>query len=223
MIGHGFSHGVHKPATMAVMAAFAEHGGVSAADFRGHGRSAGRSSVGRDETLDLDAVVRWTRARGFAPITVVGFSMGAAVAIRHAAIGLVPGDAVVSVSSPSRWYVRESILMRRLHWLLESPFGPQIGRAIGVRLGQPWFDLPASPVEAIAEITRPVLVVHGTADPYFSPEHARVLQRASRGADLWVEPGMGHGETASTAALVGRIALWSGAVLVSAGRSAADG
>src|SRR3954466_546040 len=58
VIGHGFTHSTNEPVTRAVLAAFAAHGGVLAADFRGHGRSGGRSSVGRDETLDLDAVVR---------------------------------------------------------------------------------------------------------------------------------------------------------------------
>lgn len=213
VIGHGFTHGTEKPATVAVLKAFAEHGAVSAADFRGHGRSAGRSSAGRDETLDLDAVLRWTRARGHSPITVVGFSMGAAVALRHAAIGADPGDAVVSVSSPARWYVRESPPMRRLQYLLESPLRRIIGRAVGVRLGAPWLDLPASPVEAVGAISRPVLLVHGTNDAYFTPAHAMALHRAC-GAEMWIKAGMGHGETATTPDLVARIAAWSSAALI---------
>jgi uncharacterized protein len=209
VIGHGFTHGVHEPATRGVLEMFAHHGPVSCADFRGHGRSGGNSSVGRDETLDLDAVVSWTRARGHNPVTVVGFSMGASIALRHAAFGSTPGDAVVSVSTPSRWYVRESAPMRRLQWLLENPLARPIGLALGVRLGTPWFDLPASPVEAVGAIDRPLLLIHGTADAYFTPAHARVLQRAARSADLWIEPGMGHGESGTTPTLVGRIAQWA--------------
>ena len=209
VIGHGFTHGLREPATRAVLAEFARHGGVAAADFRGHGRSGGRSSVGRDETLDLDAVVHWTRGQGYRLVVVVGFSMGAAVALRHAAVGSSPGDAVVSVSSPSRWYIRESAPMRRVQWLLESPFGLLVGRGLGVRLGEPWFDLPASPVEAIGVISSPTLLVHGTADAYFHPGHVLTLQRASTDAEVWIEPGMGHGETATTSDLVDRIATWS--------------
>ena len=182
---------------------------MAAADFRGHGRSGGRSSVGRDETLDLDAVVRWTRDQGYGRVVVVGFSMGAAIALRHAAVGSAPGDAVVSVSSPSRWYIRESAPMRRVQWLLESPLGLVVGRGLGVRLGEPWFDLPASPVEAVGMISTPTLLVHGTADAYFHPGHVLTLQRASAGAEVWIEPGMGHGETATTTDLVARIAAWS--------------
>jgi pimeloyl-ACP methyl ester carboxylesterase len=209
VLAHGFTHGNGKPATRAAIAAFAQHGAVVAADFRGHGRSGGRSSVGRDEVLDLDAVVRWTRAAGYPSVTVVGFSMGAAVAVRHAALGADRPDAVVAVSAPSRWYVRESVPMRRLHWLLEHPLAVQMGAALGVRLGEPWQDLPPSPVEAAAQVTVPMLLVHGTEDDYFGPPHAIALQDASRSGELWIEPGMGHGETALTPELAARIAGWS--------------
>jgi uncharacterized protein len=210
VIGHGFSHSIDEPVTRAVLTAFTAHGGVLAADFRGHGRSGGRSSVGRDETLDLDAVVRRARDLGYGPVCVVGFSMGAAVALRQAAVGESPGDAVVSVSSPSRWYVRESKPMRRLQWLLENPARRPIGRALGVRLGEPWFDLPVSPIEAVGTITGPLLLVQGTADRYFTSAHARLLRAAAgRSAELWIEAGMGHGEMATSPALVGRIADWA--------------
>ena len=209
VLAHGFTHGIEKPATRAAIEAFAAYGPVVAADFRGHGRSGGRSSVGRDEVLDLDAVVRWTRAAGHPSVTVVGFSLGAAVAVRHAALGADRPDAVVAVSAPSRWYVRESVPMRRLHWLLEHPLAVQMGAALGVRLGEPWRDLPPSPVEAAALITAPLLLVHGTEDDYFGPPHAIALQDASTAGELWIEPGMGHGETALTPALAARIAGWA--------------
>jgi pimeloyl-ACP methyl ester carboxylesterase len=210
VIGHGFTHSTHEPVTGAVLTAFSAQGGVLAADFRGHGRSGGRSSVGRDEVLDLDAVVSRARDLGYGPVCVVGFSMGAAVALRQAAVGRSPGDAVVSVSSPSRWYVRESKPMLRLQWLLENPARRPIGRALGVRLGEPWFDLPISPIEAVGKITRPLLLVQGTADRYFTPAQARLLWAAAGGsAELWIESGMGHGETATTPALVERIAGWA--------------
>ena len=213
VIGHGFTHGIDKPATRAVLTAFARHGGAVAVDFRGHGGSAGRSSAGRDEVLDLDAAVHRTRSLGYSPVTVVGFSMGAAVALRQAAFGQSPGEAVVSVSAPARWYVRESVRMRRVQWLLESPFGPLVGRALGVRLGGAWLDLPASPVEAVGAISRPILLIHGTDDGYFSPAQAIALHEAS-GAEMWIEAGMGHAETATTAGLVDRIVAWSAAALL---------
>ena len=190
----------------------------SAVDFRGHGRSAGRSSVGRDETLDLDAAVAWARARGYGPVAVVGFSMGGAVSLRHAALGASRPDAVVSVSAPARWYVRESSAMRRVHWLLESPLGPPVGRLFGIRLGEPWDELPTSPIETIGQVAVPILLVHGTADRYFGPAHAIALGRAARtAAEVWVVPGMGHGETGTTAETTHRIARWAEAATAGEG------
>jgi len=217
VVAHGFTHGIDKPATQQVMATFATHGGVVAVDFRGHGRSTGRSSVGRDEILDLDAAVRWARELGYSSVAVVGFSLGAAVALRHASHGVDRGDAVVAVSAPSRWYIRETTPMRRVHWLLESPAGPVVGRVLGVRLTRPWEHLPPSPVESMANITVPCLLVHGTKDDYFGPAHAEILRRASGGAaELWIEQDMGHGETGTSAALIHRIALWTTTVITQA-------
>lgn len=218
VLAHGFTHGTAKPATRAAIATFSAHGAVVAADFRGHGRSGGRSSVGRDEVLDLDAVVRWARAAGHPTVTVVGFSMGGAVALRQAALGTDRPDAVVAMSAPSRWYVRESVPMRRLHWLLEHPLAVQLGAALGVRLGEPWQDLPPSPVEVASQITVPLLLVHGTQDEYFGPPHAIALQDASRSGEAWIEPGLGHGETALTPELAERIARWAATNLAGARR-----
>ena len=110
--------------------------GWLAADFRGHGRSGGRSSVGRDETLDLDAVVRWTRDQGYGPgLSSSGSRWAPPSRCGTPPSGSAPGDAVVSVSSPSRWYIRESAPMRRVQWLLEKPVrgtrGPSARRPAG--------------------------------------------------------------------------------------------
>ena len=180
VIAHGFTNATRKPSTQAVIAGFARHSAVVAVDFRGHGDSGGRSTVGRDETLDLDAAVRFARAAGHSPVTVVGFSMGGSVAIRHAAGGADRPDGLVSVSSPSRWYIRETGPMRRVHWLLENPLGVAVGRTLGIRLGVPWPVVPPSPVEMIGDVGVPLLIVHGTADRYFGTEHAMVLHRGCR-------------------------------------------
>ena len=55
----------------------------------------------------------------------------------------------------------------------------------------------------------PPLLVHGDADRWFPPEHARTLRRAScEHAELWVEPGMGHGESGTSPELAGRLVWW---------------
>ena len=211
VIGHGFTNSTAKPFTRAVLDGFADFGGVIALDFRGHGRSAGFGSVGRDEVKDVDAAVRAGREAGYAQVHSVGFSMGASIALRHAVLGRERVDTVTSVSSPSRWYIRETVPMRRVHWLLESPFGPTVARFLGVRLGEAWPVIPETPLEVIHRIApTPLLLVHGTDDHYFSPAHAIALQAAAGPATpLWIEPGMAHAESATTPALVERIATWA--------------
>jgi pimeloyl-ACP methyl ester carboxylesterase len=119
-------------------------------------------------------------------------------------------DAVAAVSAPSRGYIRETTPMRRMHWLLDSPAGPAVGRLLGDRLTPPWEHPPPSPVESMADIAVPCLLVHGTKDDYFGPAHAVALRRASGdAADLWIEHDMGHGETGTSAALIDRIAAWA--------------
>lgn len=210
VVGHGFTNSTRTPATKAVIDGFARHAAVYAADFRGHGHSRGRASVGRDEHLDLDAVVRLARADGYRTVWTVGFSMGASVVLLHAAQGTHRPDRVVAVSAPSRWFIRDTLAMRRVHWLLEHPLGGVTGRLIGVRLGTPWTEVPITPLEAVSRIAPiPLLLVHGAADHYFGPDHALALRAASHGhAQLWIEPGMTHAESATGPDLIDRIARW---------------
>jgi fermentation-respiration switch protein FrsA (DUF1100 family) len=70
--------------------------------------------------------------------------------------------------------------------------------------------IPVPPAEAAAKISPvPLLIVHGDQDAYFPPEHARQLYMAAREPkELWLLPGMGHAEAATSQELVDRIARW---------------
>ena len=217
VLAHGFTGSTAKPALRRVVARVSRTAGVLAFDFRGHGRSGGRTTTGDLEVLDLDAVVRRARELGYRRVATVGFSMGGAVAVRHAAgaaastgdrpVGAV--DAVVSVSAPSRWYVRDTVPMRRVHWLLTTRSGRLVaGSVLRTRVGSGWPVEPESPVQVAGRIPpTPFLVVHGDADPFFDLSHGRALAAAGP-AELWEEPGFGHAETALTPGLVDRIAAW---------------
>jgi pimeloyl-ACP methyl ester carboxylesterase len=218
VVAHGFTGSWRRPSSRAIVTTLVETGGVVSFDFRGHGSSGGRSTVGDQEVLDLDAVVRWARHLGYRRLVPVGWSMGAGVALRHAALyrGV---DAVVAVSGPSRWFYRGTPAMRLLH----RGVGTRIGRgvlAVGYRTriasvgwedtGNSWPEPPDALVGRIAPA--PLLVVHGDRDRYFPVEHARWLVEAARGpAELWLEPGFGHAETAATPELLSRIAAWADA------------
>ncbi|MEY9876071.1 pimeloyl-ACP methyl ester carboxylesterase [Streptacidiphilus sp. MAP12-33] len=212
VVAHGFSGAVERPAVRRAAAVFARYGGVVTFSFRGHGRSGGRSTVGDREVLDLDAAVAWARSLGFARVVTVGFSMGGAVVVRHAALrGGVA--AVAAVSAPARWYYQGTVPMRRLHWVVMRPLGRVVGR-IGLKTRidpNEWTEIPLPPVEAAARVGVPLLVVHGDADPYFPLDHPRSLAEAaaaSPGSELWIEPGFGHAENAATDALLERVARW---------------
>ncbi|MEU3421484.1 alpha/beta hydrolase family protein [Streptomyces murinus] len=213
VIAHGFTGDVDRPHVRRVAAGLARYGAVVTFSFRGHGRSGGRSTVGDKEVLDLAAALAWARGFGHARVATVGFSMGASVVLRHAALHPGTVAAVAAVSSPARWYYRGTAPMRRLHWLVTRPEGRLVGR-YGLRTRihhRDWDPIPLSPVEAVPLIApTPLLIVHGDRDGYFPLDHPRMLADASGGhAELWLEPGMGHAEHAADDALVDRIGDWA--------------
>ena len=94
----------------------------------------------------------------------VGFSMGGAAVIRHAAlVGEQvhghpvnhPVDAVVSVSTGSAWYIRDTRPMRRLHFLVLTRLGRLIAREVfHVRIDpKGWTRSRSSPLDAAARLT----------------------------------------------------------------------
>ena len=219
VLAHGLAVSTRKPTVRRIADRLARHGGVLAVDFRGHGRSGGRTSAGDLEVLDVDAAVAAARGLGYQRVATVGFSMGGAVVLRHAAgaatgrgvLPVEPVDAVVSVSAPSRWYVRDTRAMRRVHWLLETRSGRLVSTAVlRTKIGERWVDVPLSPLEVVGGIPpTPLLVVHGARDEFFGVEHGRALVAAAgERAELWEVAGFGHAEGAATPALVDRIAGW---------------
>jgi len=217
IVAHGFTLSWHKPHLMRVGAALGQGGaGVVMFDFRGHGRSGGRSTLGDLEVLDLDAAIGWARRLGYRRIGTVGFSMGGSVVLRHA--GLIGGaNAVVSVSSPGRWYYRGTERMRWVHYAVERRLGRLVTRQfLRTRVSsRGWAQVPpVPPAEAAARIAPvPLLIVHGDRDLYFPAEHARQLYAAaSEPKELWIIPGMGHAESATSDDLAIRIATWADSV-----------
>lgn len=210
VLAHGFTGSIRRPAVLAAAERLSRHAAVLAFDFRGHGRSTGLSTLGDREVLDVDAAVAAARSQGHRKVVTCGFSMGASVVLRHAALhGGV--DAVVAVSGVSRWYYKDTPPMRRLHWLVERRLGRLVARRFfGTRISPVgWDPVPEAPLEVIGRISPvPLLIVHGDRDPYFPVDHAEALAAAAgQPVELWVVPGFGHAEAAITPELLDRIGL----------------
>ena len=217
VVAHGFTNSVARAPFLRMAGWLRRFGEVRGLDFRGHGRSGGGSSVGGDPELrDVDAAVAAARAEGADAVVTVGMSMGGGVVLRQAALGRNRPDAVVSVSAVSRWYVRDTAPMRRVHWLLETTAGRRLGsRLVRLRLEEPWITPPPAPLQVVGRIApTPVLLVHGDRDQSFPLRHFRALaQAAGPAATVWVVPGFGHAEGGVTAPLVERIGRWASATI----------
>jgi fermentation-respiration switch protein FrsA (DUF1100 family) len=229
VVAHGFTQSIARPGVRDVLAAFSTYAGVVGFDFRGHGRSSGRSTLGHREVLDLDAAVLAARGLGYSDVVSCGWSMGGSVVVRHAALhGGV--DAVISVSGPSRWYYKDTAAMRRVHWAIETRLGRLIARgALRTRISPLGWDPlapPESPVEVVARISPiPLLIVHGDRDHYFPIDHAQALYEAAREPkELWLIEGFAHAETAATPELLDRIGAHLGPLVARGqGRQSSQG
>lgn len=208
---HGFMAHSRHPRAQRIAGWLRPHAGVVLLDLRGHGASGGVCTLGWQEARDVEAAVSWARTLGYQQVATLGFSLGAAVVLRHAAIyGDV--DAVAAVSGPGQWYYRGTPRMRLLHRLVLRSSGRALIRvARRTRVSrEPWAPpLPIDPAAAAAEVEAPLLVVHGERDDLFPVDHAeRVSKAAGERATLWVVPQFGHAEAAVDAALIGRIGTW---------------
>lgn len=219
VLAHGFTNHTRTPHVRRIGEGLGLHLPVLAYDGRGHGRSGGHSTVGDLEPLDVDVAVGAARQLGYERVVTCGWSLGASNVLRHAGLQGMPvgghvlrnaPDAVVSVSALSRWYYRDTVPMRRVHYAIERRSGRAFARAVlGTRIWhQDWEVLPLSPAQAVARIApTPLLLIHGDRDAYFPLEHPQALLEASGGhAELWLEPGMGHAEKATSPELIARIA-----------------
>jgi pimeloyl-ACP methyl ester carboxylesterase len=212
VVAHGFTQDWQRPGVWKVATRFNQFGGVIVFDFRGHGRSGGKSTLGDREIKDLDVAIRYARELGYQHIAAVGFSMGASIVLRHAAL-IGGADAVASVSGPGRWYYRDTLPMRRVHFAVENKLGRVMTKTfLNTRISHGrWDPIPMPPAEAAARVSpTPMLIVHGDKDAFFPVEHAEQLfEAAKQPKELWIVPGFTHAESGASHALLDRIGRWA--------------
>lgn len=180
VIAHGFTGAWQRPAVRRIVDGLTPHVGVVTVDLRGHGDSAGHSTLGDLEVLDVDTAIGWARLLGYRQVATLGFSLGAMVVLRHAGLSIdtpaapdagaeagaamwtgspgdcsslsYPPDAVVAVSSPGRWDFPHSRSVRIARIAIENPLARRFARyVLNTRVShQGWAVLPAAPDVAVA-------------------------------------------------------------------------
>ncbi len=171
--------------------ALAEAYDVLAMDFRGHGRSSGLYTFSAREGADLDAVLRWAAER-YQNLAVVGFSLGAAIAINALARQPQAVRTLIAVSAPSSF---EEIEFK--FWTPEAMrTGLQgLEPGAGCRPGNPL--LPKErPIDMIRKYQGlPMLFIHGTRDVIVGVQHShRLYAAAAEPKRLEIVQGGSHAE-----------------------------
>jgi alpha-beta hydrolase superfamily lysophospholipase len=162
-------------------------------DFRGRGTSERHTNtLCNREVDDLLTAVAHVRARmPHAPIGVIGFSMGASVALLAAA----QERAISAVVADSPFTTARDVVGYGVRQVL--PFGSEplvallealIAQRYGYRLSQ------VRPIDAAGKLApRPLLLIHSTEDSIIPVEHVyRCFAAASEPKELWVYEGVEH-------------------------------
>jgi alpha-beta hydrolase superfamily lysophospholipase len=184
---HGF--GDDGASFARVAQAFAAAGYDAAAwDARGHGSSGGRCSYGtreyRDVSTVLDAIAR--RGADASRALLVGFSMGAAVALRAARFE----PRVRAVVAVAPWSSLDEVI-RRTAWA-----APRRALDGVIRAAERTADFRVAEVRPIDDarmLPVPLLAIAGTADPLAPPPDVAAIVRAAGARARLVEVrGAGH-------------------------------
>jgi len=167
-------------------------------DARGHGNSEGLSTYGLLESDDIHQWVSWLDST-YHPRCVYGLgeSMGAAQLLQALSKESRFCAAVAESSFATFREVAYARVGRAFHtgpWLGETFFRPMVDVGflyVRLRYG---FDMEkASPADAVAASTTPVLLIHGMEDHNIPPFHSDEIERRNPShVVVWKVPGANH-------------------------------
>ena len=186
-----YLHGVadHRGSGAGVLERFRRRGfDVIAYDSRAHGQSGGElCGYGFYEKQDLRRVMDTLDA---GPVILCGSSLGAAVAMQHAAAD----SRVSAVIAAECFSDLRTVATERVPFFLR---GTLIGKAFQQAEQKGGFRIDdVSPVIAARSIRVPVLLVHGAEDQDTPPAHSKRLLEALRGPkQLILVKGAAHNES----------------------------
>lgn len=146
-------------------------------DFRYFGQSSGDyTTAGKMEVNDLRAAISFLNQNGIFDIGVLGYSMGGAVALMTAASSpSVRAVAVVSSYAHLNWIAQEYYKIPLLRYPLAEITGLLSRFFIGVNIHH------VSPVDYIADIKKPLLLIYSKNDSVVPYRHALAMQNAAKG------------------------------------------
>ena len=200
---HGFTNWSRTPAIHAFAHLLARRVHVVVPDLRGHGRSEGMCSFGRNEPLDVEAAVG--AARPDLPVVTIGVSMGGAAVLLHAAaFGGVAG--AVAVSAPAYFGDLGTPGSDRVNRWMSTWHGRLVlTRLLRTRVAE-CDGFPSAGDNPPPDGPCFVVVAHDHDDWYFPPEHAeRIYEWAPEPKELWWYDGAGHGTDLLTTAFADRL------------------
>jgi pimeloyl-ACP methyl ester carboxylesterase len=160
-------------------------------DFQAHGENRGnRITYGDLESRDVTAAIQYLRHQlPDEPVGIIGASLGAAafvLAEERPAVAAV----VLEQMYPT---IQQAVAGRARQYL--GPLGPVFAPLLMMQM-QSRLEIPANrlrPIDRMAQIGAPVLIVNGTQDSYTSIDDARAMfAAASDPKELWAVEGAGH-------------------------------
>ena len=194
VIAHGFYNNKDTFLFRGITEAFSKEYDVIVFDFRGHGKSSGRFSWTAHEQKDLRAITAYAKDNHYEKIGVIGFSLGAAIALIEAS-NHQNIDSLISVSAPADLESMDYHFWEKDMWEdLRLNFGVK-GRGKGIRPGNHFLE-KIRPIDIVDKISpMPVLFLHGEKDWLIKPNHSqRLFEKANNPKALTIIKDGGHAE-----------------------------
>jgi fermentation-respiration switch protein FrsA (DUF1100 family) len=195
LLAHGFTYGLYG--SVKYMPMFRRRGfNILIMDLRHHGRSGGTNiTFGLYEKQDMRAWMTWALAQ-LGPGGIVGTmgeSLGAAVALQHAAID--PRPAFVIADCPYSDLERLVTYHLKKHYHLPPVPLLYVGEFWCRLLSGMTFE-NASPLPVMEKVASPLLLIHGEDDNYVPAQMSRELFEAKTNGirELYIVPSAGHAQ-----------------------------
>ena len=145
-------------------------------DFRGHGSSGGSFTFTSNEGADLKAVLDHIKPK-YKYVGIIGFSLGAAVAINETAQNKV-ANKVMAVSAPTEFKKIENRFLNTA--VIASTFKKFDWKMGQARLGNLLLK-KTKPIDSVSKISPiPIMFVHGSNDTIIDPKHSKLLYEKAK-------------------------------------------